>query len=519
MNTMITCFRRLADWLFRVPPLPDPDEQRRRAILARVAVFLIAGCLALLLNTLLSYDFGQLLSGAFLADLEQFPGAVQMFLGSAFGLAGLLVIFGLNRLSLGQLGWLPGFGLLVTVTGMVAFADTPREVIDGRSLMLWVLPIALAPLILPAWTAFLAATTSTVAISALALSIGDEGNWYSLLALYAIAFVSWLAANALEGALRSARHEAEKNRVIVENVADGVLVVDQGGAIQIANPAARRLLGADLEQAASQVESRLESPGRIVEFSWAQIQGVGRAAVLRDITRQVEIERAKEAMLGTVSHELRTPLAAISGFAEIIGLLSQNEKISEMAARITANAGRLKGLVNSLLDQAQIQAGTLKLSSEMVSPARLAMDIRDLMGGLAQEKQLAFEVFVHPQTPETVEGDAERLHQVLVNLVGNAIKFTERGTVSLRMYELPEKKWGFSVSDTGDGIPAARLPDIFEPFRRGADYATRPRQGAGLGLSISKQLVELMGGEISVQSESGQGSTFEVCLPTNRRLV
>jgi signal transduction histidine kinase len=500
-------------WLFYVPDTNRPDETRQRTILSRVVLFLIAGCLLLVLDTWRNVSVRQLFSGTWLEELSSIPGAIQLVFGSLFGLAGLLAIAWLNRQPLGRLGWLPGVSLLVTVTGMVSFADVPREVVDGRSLMLWVLPIALAPLILPSWTAFLAATSSTAAILFLSQSIAYELNWYSLLGLYVIAFVSWLSARALEQALQSERNEAEKNQVILENIADGVMVVDAAGCVQVANPAARNLLGDQLEHAARQRGRQIEYLGKIVEFSWTQIKGVGQAAVLRDITRQVEIERAKDAMLGTVSHELRTPLAAISGFADMIGLLSQNEKISEMAARITANAGRLKGLVNSLLDQAQIQAGTLKLNKGMVSPARLAMDIRDLMGGLAQEKELAFEVFVYPGTPETVQGDAERLHQVLVNLVGNAIKFTDRGKVTLQMYALPEKRWGFSVSDTGDGIPAARLPDIFEPFRRGADYATRPRQGAGLGLSISKQLVELMGGEIRVQSEAGHGSIFRVYLP------
>ncbi len=513
MIPVLTHLRKAADWAFFVPGTADPDEARRRAILARISIFLLGTCLAILLDTVRGYSLSQYLSGGFIHDLLESDGGRELFLGGIAGMFSLLMVWGLNRNKLGALGWLPSALMLLSVTVLVAYSDAPLEIVDGRSLMLWVIPIAMAPLILPSWTAFLAASASAAAITAIFVRLGNWVNWYSILALFAIAFVSWLSARALEDALRAERNEAEKSRVILENVADGVLVVDDAGLVQVANPAARSILGDELARAARNLGERLEMPGRVVEFSWAQIKGVGRAAVLRDITRQVETERAKDALLGTVSHELRTPLAAIGGFAEIIGLLSQNEKISEMAGRIVSNVGRLKGLVNSLLDQAQIQAGTLKLTRGMVSPAKLAMDIRDLLGGLAQEKNLTFEVFVQPHTPETVGGDAERLHQVLVNLVGNAIKFTERGTVSLQMYPLPDEKWGFSVSDTGDGIPAARLPDIFKPFRRGADYATRTRQGAGLGLSISKQLVELMGGSILVESEVGQGTTFCVTLP------
>jgi signal transduction histidine kinase len=182
-----------------------------------------------------------------------------------------------------------------------------------------------------------------------------------------------------------------------------------------------------------------------------------------------------------------------------------------------SNVGRLKVLVNSLLDQAQIQSGTLKLVRIPFSPEKVVREIHSLMSGLAQEKGLAFDVEIGTNLPGNVQGDPERVHQIFVNLVGNAIKFTDQGSVTMRVFPVDDKNWGFSVSDTGDGIPAARLPDIFKPFRRGADYATRTRQGAGLGLSISKQLVELMGGEIHVNSKSGQGTTFRVILPLETR--
>ena len=514
MNALLARSRRLADWLFQVPPVPNPDEKRRRAILAQIASFMAAVCVIALLDILRQYSVYQLLSGYFLTDIWQYDDARQLFTGMAVGFVSLGFLWFLNRQNLGAFGWLPGALMLLTITLLVSNSDTPFEIANGRSLMLWVVPIALAPLVLPSWTVFLDATASTIAIAILA---PRWFNIYAVLSLYVIAFISWLAARALEQALRAARNEAEKNRVILENVADGVLVVDDAGVVQIANPAARSLLGADLENAAGKAESRIEYPGRVVEFSWAQVQGVGRAAVLRDITRQVEIERAKDALLGTVSHELRTPLAAIGGFAEVIGMLSQNEKISEMAGRIVSNVGRLKGLVNSLLDQAQIQAGTLKLNTAPFSPEKIAGEVYSLMSGLAAEKHLVFNLELDAELPESVLGDAERVHQVLVNLVGNAIKFTGQGAVTMRFFGPENGRWGFSVRDTGQGIPLARQPDIFQPFRRGSDYATRTHQGAGLGLSISKQLVELMGGEISVMSEAGKGAVFTVFLPIGAR--
>ncbi len=508
MNTAMTSWR-LMRWLFFVPPIQNPDEARRRAILARVLVFLIllAVFMSAQMTTLFPAD--QVVSGQFLQNDEVRTLFVAAQLGSLF----FAVVWWLNRWNLKSIGWLPSVITELLFIVIISQSDTPVELIDGRSLMLWVLPIALSPLILPSWTAFLSAAACSIAISVIAVMIHHGINIYAISGLLALAFVSWLSARALEQALRAARNEAEKNRVILENVADGVLVVDDAGNVQIANPAAHALLGDALEEAACQSESRVEYPGRIVEFSWATIQGVGRAAVVRDITRQVEVERAKDALLRTVSHELRTPLAAISGFADVIKMLSQNDKISEMAVRISANVGRLKEMVNSLLDQAQIQAGTLQLVSAPFSPRKLAQDVYSLMSGLAAEKDLAFDINFDPEVPETVIGDYERLRQVLVNLVGNAIKFTDHGSIDLKLMKICYERWGFSVRDTGDGIPTVRIPDIFKPFRRGSDYATRTRQGAGLGLSISKQLVEMMGGDISVQSEVGKGTTFIVSIP------
>jgi signal transduction histidine kinase len=121
---------------------------------------------------------------------------------------------------------------------------------------------------------------------------------------------------------------------------------------------------------------------------------------------------------------------------------------------------------------------------------------------------------VDEQAPQNILSDFARVRQVFVNLIQNAIKFTDHGSVKVTVFSLPAgDQWGFTVADTGDGIPTSRLPDIFEPFRRGSDYAVRTRQGAGLGLSISKQLVELMGGKIEVRSEVGRGTTFTVTLP------
>jgi signal transduction histidine kinase len=227
----------------------------------------------------------------------------------------------------------------------------------------------------------------------------------------------------------------------------------------------------------------------------------------------VEVERAKEAMLGVVSHEMRTPLAAIIGFAEIIAL--RNDLATTFAERIRVNAQRLTYMVNDLLDHAQMQTGTLKIRNEPFSPESLLLLVKNLLSGLAEQKSLRLITQVDPSLPEFILSDSSRLQQVLVNLVGNAIKFTDYGEVQV-WCKLLGDEWQITVRDTGIGIPDERLPDIFEPFRRGSDYATRNHQGAGLGLSIVKKLVTLMDGRIEVQSTVGQGTVFTVTLPLKK---
>jgi len=243
------------------------------------------------------------------------------------------------------------------------------------------------------------------------------------------------------------------------------------------------------------------------------VKDVGRVAIVRDVSRQVEVERAKDAMLGVVSHEMRTPLAAIIGFAEVIAL--HNDMATPFAERIRVNAQRLTYMVNDLLDHAQMQSGKLKIRNEPFSPASLLLLAKNLLSGLAGQKSLKLITHVDVALPELILGDTSRLQQILVNLLGNAIKFTEYGEVSVSVKML-ETEWQMLVQDTGIGIPAERLPDIYEPFRRGSDYATRQHQGAGLGLSIVKKLITLMDGRIEVESTVGIGSVFTITLPLKK---
>jgi len=184
-----------------------------------------------------------------------------------------------------------------------------------------------------------------------------------------------------------------------------------------------------------------------------------------------------------------------------------------MADRIIKNTQRLLGLINDLLDQAQMEAGKLTVKMGPVKLAELLDTLHGLMDKTASDKNLRLTSEIEDTLPETLNGDPQRLQQILVNLVTNAIKFTEHGEVRVKLLHFSHRKWGIEISDTGRGIPEAELPYIFDTFRQVEGTATRIHGGFGLGLSIVKQLVQLMSGEIRVTSTLEQGTTFTIILP------
>ncbi len=170
-------------------------------------------------------------------------------------------------------------------------------------------------------------------------------------------------------------------------------------------------------------------------------------------------------------------------------------------------------LVNELLDQAKLENQKLVLQTTPFEPIQMVKDVELRMRVLAEYKGLQFEIDIDPNLPQELVGDVTRLQQILTNLLGNAIKFTETGFIKTSLIICDENTWGFQVIDTGPGIPEVAQVTIFEPFAQVDGSNTREHGGTGLGLSISKQLIELMGGTISLNSELGQGSTFTVSLP------
>jgi len=198
-------------------------------------------------------------------------------------------------------------------------------------------------------------------------------------------------------------------------------------------------------------------------------------------------------------------------YEQVYGPLSDRQR--NATERILANTNHMLSLANNLLDRAQIEAGTLQLNLTTFSPADViseavgAMEILARQGGLELTGQVADDV------PSQITGDRQRVSQIVVNLIGNALKFTHEGGVRLRAYRPNAEQWAIAVTDTGVGIAKEAQSYIFEPFRRADESPTREYRGAGLGLSIVRQLVEMMGGRIDLESEPGQGSTFTITLP------
>jgi signal transduction histidine kinase len=356
------------------------------------------------------------------------------------------------------------------LTIVVALSDEPRQVVEGRSVFLFTIPILMASVILRPWASFALAGLSSLVISVLALRLPEYVPPVpTMLGFFAFAFVAWLSARSLENALEDLR-------------------------------AINRELDQRVEKRTQELRAANEELAQANE-------------------RLRELDRLKSKFVSMVSHELRTPLGAIQGFAEMLqagiyGALSKKQE--DALDRIRKNSRRLLIIVNDLLDQARIEAGELSIRPAAFSPYDLTEDLKSTVGVLVERKGLELTTEVADDVPDSLYGDKERLHQILVNLTDNAIKFTDEGGVQVNICR-PDGKytshWAMEVSDTGPGISEEDRELVFAPFRRVDDSMTREHVGVGLGLSIVEQLVELMNGEIILESEPGHGSTFTVVLP------
>jgi len=322
---------------------------------------------------------------------------------------------------------------------------------------------------------------------------------------------------------------------VVDSLTDAVLVVGADSRMLDANPAAAQLFGKDARLVGASLGDLVGGDiaaglmhgasvsllGRAFEIHSASVGDGAAARVLtfRDITARRELEAAREEalrlaeeageararFLARMSHEVRGPLHGISGSAELLLGSTLDAGQRRYAEAVAASAASLLSLVNELLDFSKLDARRVSLQLADVDARAAAEDVVRMFLGAAERKRI--ELVLEPAAPLAVRADAERLKQVLINLVGNAVKFTDRGGITVRLVGEGELA-RIEVEDTGIGISASAHERIFQPFVQ-ADAAPGGRpEGTGLGLAIARQLVELMGGRMGVASKPGEGSRF-----------
>ncbi len=361
-------------------------------------------------------------------------------------------------------------------------------------------------------------------------------------------------------------------RTIFDTAADGIITMNHSGVIETCNQATLELFGLEKEGLIKkpifafleEVNENTDANGGLyltlldinaaigkkqeycgtrrdgtkfyVEFAVAEARIDNRriiTGILHDVTerRRFEVElrqasiaaaaatEAKSQFLANMSHEIRTPMTAIIGYADLLLEPGQSsDERTRCVETIRRNADHLLSLINDILDISKIEAGKMTLERIKYAPSQIVGDVASLMRVRALEKKIGFEVNYDSPIPAEITGDPVRTRQVLINLVGNAIKFTKTGQVKIHAWAenlgTDNPTMCFRVVDSGIGMSTEQLSRLFKPFTQADDSTTRQFGGTGLGLTISQRLVEMMGGKITVSSVPGLGSSFEARVPT-----
>jgi PAS domain S-box-containing protein len=540
----------------------NPDDARRSQLLNILLIGLGFAISAVVV----------LLVGVFAVGLaDEYEIEPQLLITCLSTLAGVVLIYILGRYISGRLA---SSLLIILFTIMLFMGDNPQESIGGRSSSFFILPIIMASMLLRPSASFIVMGVIFIMQSLLGAYLGVLPNFLIGTGYFIAALISWLSAHTLEQVIKELRlmnqeldrrvaertqtlnetlireqDESSRNRAILHSIADSVMVFNLEGKLMQANPMVSRLTGLPLEKITGKslremmdkavsveqqdaVEQIFQAPqaNTPIQVQWGQafyslsyspvslesgeISGV--VVVFHNVTPEVEVSRIKSAFVAMVSHELRTPLSAMMGLVEILqhNLLGPlTEKQNDLVTRLFINVQKLAQLVEDLLDHAKIEAGTLTIHPTGFAPRELLYTVTDSLNEMAGNKNLTLIKEIDPNLPVALMGDTRRLSQVLNNLVTNAIKYTDRGQIYVRFKQLNEHHWCMQVQDTGVGISPEAQHAVFEAFWQADNSIARRQGGVGLGLSIVKRLVNLMNGEIHLESEVGVGSIFTVTFP------
>ncbi|MEQ8348863.1 MAG: MHYT domain-containing protein [Sneathiellaceae bacterium] len=347
-----------------------------------------------------------------------------------------------------------------------------------------------------------------------------------------------------EAAQAELRTKEKQLRVALDSMADGLCMVDADCRVVVANGKFGQLMGIPDEMLAPGADSVLPASiaqqrdgtlerrigDRSIEIQFNRTDDGGYVLLAHDVTHRRQTEedlraakdraetatQAKSAFLANMSHEIRTPMNSVLGFLSLS--LEEPDLPAELRRHLRVadrSARSLLQIINDILDVSKLESGAVSLEQLPLSVSECVRGILDIMSLKAKEKGISLTVELSPDVPAWVVGDPTRLRQILLNLVGNAVKFTEEGRVNVRV--APDAQHAgalrFEVSDTGIGIAQDRLETIFEPFSQEDASTTRRFGGSGLGTTICRQLVDLMGGRIWAESRPGKGSTFTFTLP------
>lgn len=342
---------------------------------------------------------------------------------------------------------------------------------------------------------------------------------------------------AFSAELATLHTETERLATLLEQLTDGVLIADADGRVQFANPAAGKLFGTDhlIHQSVAQVvrnHQLIEAWRRCQQTRLLQIEVVeiptrkqylqlivipdehegGSLLLAQDLTQVRKLETVRRDFISNVSHELRTPLASLKALTETLqsGALADPDAGPRFLERIHTEVDALTQMTQELLDLSRIESGQVQLNFEAIAPRKLIYSAADRMKAQVERASLILDVKCDDGLP-SIHADKNRLEQVLVNLIHNAVKFTKPGgRITLGVEAVPGGV-RCAVRDTGVGIPSESLTRIFERFYR-VD-SSRTGSGTGLGLSISRHIVEAHGGKIWAESDEGRGSVFYFELP------